>query len=85
MTETNEQSAEQMAAMFADNSFEATRIPARAANFIRGFCLWGLSLDVKQAKTLVLIMIRIMVAYKVQGRLLQLTEEEIDDAANTTH
>jgi hypothetical protein len=85
MTDTNEQSAEQMAAMFADNSFEATRIPARAANFIRGFCLWGLSLPVREAKTLVLIMIRVMVAYKVQGRMLQLTEEEIDDAKQQTH
>jgi hypothetical protein len=80
----NDKSAEEMAAMFADNSFEATRLPDRAANFIRGFCLWGLSLPLREAKTLVLIMIRVMVQYKKQGKLIAQPQED-DDATELTH
>jgi hypothetical protein len=63
----NNQSAEEMLALFADQPAEATTLPPRAARFMRGFFLWGLSLPFKEAKTLVLIMIRIVVAYKKGG------------------
>jgi hypothetical protein len=63
----NTQSAEEMLEMFADQPAEATTLPPRAARFMRGFFMWGLSLPLKEAKTLVLIMIRIVVAYKKGG------------------
>lgn len=64
---SNQQSAEEMLAMFADQPAESTSLPPRAARFMRGFYLWALSLPLKEAQTVVLIMIRIMVAYKKGG------------------
>jgi hypothetical protein len=81
---SNQQSAEEMLEMFADAPAEATKLPPRAARFMRGFYLWGLSLPLREAKTLVLIMIRVVVQYKLQGRLLEQTQED-DDAAKRTH
>ena len=80
---SNEQSAEEMLEMFADQPAEATKLPARAARFMRGFFLWGLSLPLQEAKTLVLIMIRIMVAYKKRG--MPAVQEETPDVDERTH
>ena len=74
---SNEQSATEMLELFADAPAEATKLPARAARFMRGFYLWGLSLPVTEARTLTLIMIRIMVAYKKGG--LPAIQEEVPD------
>lgn len=75
---SNKQSAEEMLNMFADSPPEATRLPDRAARFMRGFYLWGLSLPLREAKTLVLIMIRVVVQYKLQGKLVKQEQEEGD-------
>ncbi len=80
----NKHSAEEMLEMFADAPAEATRLPPRAARFMRGFYLWGLSLPLREAKTLVLIMIRICVQYKLQGHLLEQTKED-DDVEQPKH
>ena len=74
---SSEQSAEEMLEMFADRPAEATSLPPRAARFMRGFYLWGLSLPLAEAKTLVLVMIRIMVAYKIGG--MPAVQEETPD------
>jgi hypothetical protein len=81
---SNQQSAEEMLDMFADAPPEATALPARAARFMRGFYLWGLSLPLREAKTLVLIMIRIVVQYKLQGKLTEQPKEE-SDVEQPTH
>lgn len=81
---SNQQSAEEMLEMFADSPPEATRLPERAARFMRGFYLWGLSLPLREAKTLVLIMIRVVVQYKLQGKLVE-QEKEDGDATDRTH
>lgn len=80
----NHQSAEEMLSMFADSPPEATRLPDRAARFMRGFYLWGLSLPLREAKTLVLIMLRIVVQYKLQGKLVEQQQEE-GDAEQPAH
>lgn len=79
---SNQQSAEEMLEMFADQPAEATKLPDRAARFMRGFYMWGLGLPLKEAKTLVLIMIRIVVQYKLQGKMM---EQEDDNAHERTH
>lgn len=79
---SNQESAEQMLEMFANAAPESTKLPPRAARFMRGFYLWGLGLPLKEAKTLVLIMIRVMVQYKKQGKLIA---QEDTDADDTTH
>ena len=71
---SNEQSATEMLELFADAPAESTKLPARAARFMRGFYLWGLSLPIKDAQTLVLVMIRVVLAYKRGG----LTDAGID-------
>lgn len=80
---SNQQSADEMLEMFADQPAEATTLPPRAARFMRGFYMWGLSLPLREAKTLVLIMIRIVVQYKLQGKLV--AQQEDDDADGQTH
>ncbi len=75
---SNQQSAEEMLEMFADAAPEATRLPDRAARFMRGFYMWGLSLPLREAKTLVLIMIRVVVQYKLQGKLVEQEQEDTD-------
>lgn len=80
---SNDQSAEQMLEMFADQPAEATKLPPRAARFMRGFYLWGLSLSVQEAKSLVLIMIRVMVAYKKGG--MPTAQEETTDVEPIKH
>jgi hypothetical protein len=75
---SNQQSAEEMLDMFADAPVESSSLPPRAARFMRGFYLWGLSLPLREAKTLVLIMIRIVVQYKLQGRLMEQPKEDTD-------
>lgn len=79
----NTQSTEEMLAMFADQPAESTSLPPRAARFMRGFYLWGLSLPLAEAKTLVLIMIRVMVAYKIGG--MPAVQEETDDVEPSKH
>lgn len=76
---SNEKSAEEMLEMFADQPAESTKLPPRAARFMRGFYLWGLSLRLSEAKTLVLIMIRIMVAYKKGGMPAVEEEANVDE------
>ena len=74
---SNEQSATEMLELFADAPAESTKLPPRAARFMRGFYLWGLSLPLKEARTLTLIMIRIMVSYKKGG--MPAIQEEVPD------
>lgn len=78
----DDETAEQMLAMFEGAGDGDSKLPRRVINFMRNFYLWGVGLPISQARTLCLIMIRVVAEYKRGGRKLhELSAQEVDPNA----